>query len=62
MKITKKDLNLGLVFFFTMGFYAGGIFLNIFYSGKYQKEIQEFRKTKTTECLAKQKKQELTVN
>ena len=62
MQITKKDFNIALAFFFLMGFYAGGIFLNIFYSGKYQKEIQEFRKTKTTECLVKQKKQELTVN
>lgn len=62
MKITKKDFNLILVFYFIMGFEAGGIFLNIFYSGKYQKEIQEFRKTKTTECIAKKKNDELEIN
>jgi hypothetical protein len=58
MQITKKDFNIALVVFFIIGIYAGFIVFN----AKYQKEIQEFRNTKTAECLVKQKKQELTVN
>lgn len=62
MQITKKDFNIALAFFFLMGFYAGCMFFNTLCNTKYQKEIQEFRNTKTAECLVKQKKQELTVN
>jgi uncharacterized membrane protein len=46
----------GIFFGFLIGFHCSN-FLNY---AKYQKEIQEFRKTKTAECLVKKKIKELS--
>ena len=48
----------GIFFGFLIGFCCSN-FLN---DAKYQKEIQEFRKTKTAECLVKKQNNELSVN
>lgn len=59
---TKKFYSMffwaGIVFGFLIGFRCSN-FLNY---AKYQKEIQEFRKTKTAECLVKKKIKELSIN
>ena len=56
---------------FYLMFFLAGIFLgfligfrcsNFLNYAKYQKEIQEFRKTKTAECLVKKQNNELSVN
>ena len=55
----KKITYIILLF---VGIVIGFKACDVFNQVKYQTEIQEFRNTKTSECLVKQRKEELTVN
>jgi hypothetical protein len=55
----KKITYIILLF---IGFFSGFKACDFINHLKYQTEIQEFRNTKTAECLVKQRKEELTVN